>query len=144
MFGSVESRAVAWNALLQHDTYTPRELRPINRGVTDMEVGLALGYKRAYGGFRWVWRSPEYDIGPWSSTVVFSSPGALFSVECCVHAQGSTSTNGYGGVTWIANAENRSETCEYGLTGREYEEVANSDRPSTADVVVGDGRGSWP
>ena len=64
VFGSIEGRAVAWNALLQHDTYTPRELRPIRRGVSDIEVGIALGYKRAHGGFRWVWRSPEYDIGP--------------------------------------------------------------------------------
>lgn len=66
VFGSVEGRAVAWNALLQHDTYTPRELVPIRRGVTDLESGLYLGYKRVSAGFRWVWRSPEIVMGRWS------------------------------------------------------------------------------
>ena len=66
VFASVETRAVVWNALLQHETYTQRELRPIKRGVTDLETGIALGYKQISGGFRWVWRSPEYDIGRWS------------------------------------------------------------------------------
>jgi lipid A 3-O-deacylase len=62
-YAVLEGRAVAWNALLQHDTYTPRPLAPIARGVADREVGLALGYRRLSGGFRWVWRSPEFDGG---------------------------------------------------------------------------------
>jgi len=66
VFTSLEGRAVAWNALLQHDTYTSREFKPINRGVADLEAGVAVGYKRAYFGFRWVFRAPEYDTGRWS------------------------------------------------------------------------------
>jgi len=66
VIGALEGRAVAWNALLQHDTYTPRPPLSINRGVVDFEAGIALGYRRVFGGFRWIWRSPEFDGARWS------------------------------------------------------------------------------
>jgi hypothetical protein len=66
LVGALEGRAVAWNALLQHDTYTPRPPLSINRGVVDFETGVALGYRSVLGGFRWIWRSPEFDGGRWS------------------------------------------------------------------------------
>jgi len=62
-FLGLEGRAVAWNALLQHETYTPRRLEPIKRGVLDVEAGFAVGYRNLSGGFRWVSRSPEFDGG---------------------------------------------------------------------------------
>jgi lipid A 3-O-deacylase len=62
-FLGVEGRAVAWNALLQHETYTPRRLEPIKRGVLDVEAGFAIGCRRLSGGFRWVSRSPEFNGG---------------------------------------------------------------------------------
>ena len=76
-FFSVEGRAVIWNALLQHDTYTPRELRPINRGVAVVEAGIGGGHKLVYGGFRLVWRSPEFDTGRWSKY-----GGVFFTINC--------------------------------------------------------------
>jgi lipid A 3-O-deacylase len=66
LIGALEGRAVAWNALLQHDTHTPKPPLSINRGVVDVETGVALGYRRVSGGFRWIWRSPEFDGGRWS------------------------------------------------------------------------------
>ena len=66
VFGASETRAVFWNALLQHETYTPRTLRPASRGVVDFEAGMTAGYRGVSGGFRWVWRSPEFDGGRWS------------------------------------------------------------------------------
>jgi lipid A 3-O-deacylase len=62
-FAAVEARAVAWNALLQHETYTPRQLPSISRVVSDVEAGFEIGYCRLTGGFRWVSRSPEFDGG---------------------------------------------------------------------------------
>lgn len=62
-FISIEGRAVAWNALLQHDTYTPFDSRPINRAMAIVEAGIELGYKTVSLGFRLVWRSPEFDTG---------------------------------------------------------------------------------
>lgn len=62
-FAGFEARVVAWNALLQHDTYTPRRLPSIARSVADVEVGVQAGYGWVSGGFRWVWRSPEFDGG---------------------------------------------------------------------------------
>jgi lipid A 3-O-deacylase len=62
-FAGTEARLVGWNALLQHDTYTPRPLPPIKRVVQDFEAGVAVGRGRLSGGFRWVWRTPEYEGG---------------------------------------------------------------------------------
>ena len=79
VFTSAEVRAVGWNALLQHDTYTPRMGRlSIHRGVADLEAGVAIGYKKVSGGFRWVWRSPEFDGGRWSRFAgIFFTIGTL-------------------------------------------------------------------
>ena len=78
VFVASEARAVAWNALLQHDTYTSRTLAPISRGVVDREAGVAIGYRRLSGGFRWVWRSPEFDGGRVSR---FAGPYVTWSTK---------------------------------------------------------------
>lgn len=62
-FAGLEARAVAWNALLQHETYTPRQLPSISRAVADFEAGFEIGYRPWSGGLRSVWRSPEFDGG---------------------------------------------------------------------------------
>jgi lipid A 3-O-deacylase len=62
-FVGAEARAVGWNALLQNDTYVDRPAVPVTRGVVDREIGVAIGYRRLSGGFRWVWRSPEFEGG---------------------------------------------------------------------------------
>jgi len=62
-FAGVEARAVAWNALLQHETYTPRQPLSISRIVSDVEAGFEIGYRPWSGGFRWVSRSSEFDGG---------------------------------------------------------------------------------
>ena len=61
VFAGLEARAIAWNALLQHDTYTPRRLPSIARSVADFEAGVQAGFGWFSGGFRYVWRSPEFD-----------------------------------------------------------------------------------
>jgi len=60
-FAGLEARAVAWNALLQHETYTSRQLPRISRAVADFEVGFEVGYRPWSGGFRWVRRSQEFN-----------------------------------------------------------------------------------
>jgi len=62
-FAGLEARAVAWNALLQHETYTPRQLPSISRVISDVEAGFEIGYRPWSGGFRWVSRSAEFEGG---------------------------------------------------------------------------------
>jgi len=62
-FAGLEARAVAWNALLQGATYTPRSPLAISRAVADFEAGVDVGYRPWSAGFRWVWRSGEFDGG---------------------------------------------------------------------------------
>jgi lipid A 3-O-deacylase len=67
VFSGAEVRAIAWNALLQGETYTPRGALEIRRGVVDLEMGLLVGYRRISGGFRWVWRTPEFEGARWDN-----------------------------------------------------------------------------
>jgi len=80
VFAGLEARAIAWNALLQHDTYTPRRLPSIARSVADLEAGFQAGYGWLSGGLRYVWRSPEFDGGRVSRFnglfITFGTPGS--------------------------------------------------------------------
>jgi len=80
VFAGLEARAIAWNALLQHDTYTPRRLPSIARSVADFEAGFQAGFGWVSGGFRYVWRSPEFDGGRVSRFnglfITFGTPGS--------------------------------------------------------------------
>ena len=67
-FVSIEGRAVAYNALLQHDTYTRtrRKLNPIERKVATLEAGIGARYKRFHVRYQLLLRSPEFHSGRWS------------------------------------------------------------------------------
>jgi len=60
VFAAAHTRLVAWNALLQHTTYSPMPSLDTRRAVSDIEAGFEGGWKRLAVGYRLVRRSPEY------------------------------------------------------------------------------------